>query len=94
MNTPDAVDAIVAILADVESLAEQAKAKLDQLPAMFTDINTNGDAGLLISKASSLRARALGLGFKADLLQFHSDLTEAAKARGIDIPSTFSGGGR
>lgn len=93
-TTPDAVDQIVAILSDVEALASQAKNKLDDLPALFRAINENGDAGELISKASSLRAKSLGLGFKSDVLQFHSDLTEAAKQRGIDVPGIFGSGGR
>lgn len=94
ISTPDAVNQIVALLADTEALVDQAKNKLDQLPALFKAINENGDAGTLISTASSLRARAIGLSMKADVITFHSDLTEVAKQRGIDIPSVFSGGGR
>lgn len=94
MNTPDAVSALSQLFADAEALADQAKAKLDQMPDLYKAINENGDAGALISTASSLRAKSIGLNLKAALLQFHSDVTEAAKLRGIDIITPFGGGPR
>ncbi len=95
MSISDQVSAIVALMADAESLADQAKAKLDAIPAHLDAIQAdpeNANVGPLIVKALSLRARSLGLGFKADLFDFHNVMTESAKSRGIDIPSIDSGG--
>ncbi len=95
MSISDHVNAIVGLMADTESLADQAKAKLEQIPAHLDAIQAdpeNANVGPLIVKALSLRARALGLGFKADLFDFHNVMTESAKLRGIDIPSIDSGG--
>ncbi len=97
MSISDHVDAIVALMADAEALAEQAKGKLDAVPDHLKAINEdpeNVNVGLLISKAFGLRAKALGLDFKAGVWSLHSDMTEAAKARGIDVPGIESGGGR
>lgn len=97
MSISTEVDAIVALMADAEALADQAKAKLDAIPAHLDAIHTdseNDNVGTLITKAFSLRAKSLGLGFKSDVWSFHNDMTEAAKSRGIDIPGIDSGGGR
>lgn len=97
MSISDQVSAIVSLMADAESLADQAKAKLDAIPAHLDAIHDdpeNANVGPLIVKAFSLRARSLGLGFKADLFDLHNDMTEAARSRGIDIPSIEGSGGR
>lgn len=97
MSISTQVDSIVSLMADTEALADQLKAKLDQIPGHLDAIQAdpeNADVGLLIVKGFSLRAKAIGLGAKADIWSLHSDMTEAAKIRGIDIPGIFSGGGR
>lgn len=97
MSISDHVDAIVALMADAESHVDQAKAKLDGIPDHIKAINEdpeNTNVGALISKSFSLRARAIGLNFKAEVFDLHSDLTEAAKQRGIDVPGVEGGGGR
>lgn len=85
-TTEEAVSAIVALFADIENLADQAKAKLDEIVPHLVQINANGDAGALITDAMALRSQALGLSFVADVRALHSDMTEAAKARDIDVP--------
>lgn len=97
MSIATHVDAIVALMADAESLADQAKAKLNAVPDHIAAIHTdpeNVNVGALITKAFSLRAKAIGLNFKAELFDFHNDMTEAAKLRGIDVPGIEGGGGR
>ena len=65
--------------------ADTIKAKLDQIPDRLLAIQTdaeNANVGPLIVKGFSLRARAIGLEAKAGVWSLHSDMTEAAKARG------------
>lgn len=86
-TTEESVSAIVALFADIEDLADRAKTKLDEMVPHLTEINANGNAGALITDAMSLRSQALGLSFVADVRALHSDMTEAAKVRDIDVPA-------
>lgn len=97
MSISTHVDTIVSLMADAESLADQLKARLDAIPDHLSAIQTdpeNANVGQLIVKGFSLRAKAIGLNAKAEVWSLHSDLTEAAKARGIDIPGIEGSGGR
>ena len=97
MTISSQVDAIMALMAEAEAAADTLKAKLDQIPDRLLAIQTdpeNANVGPLIVKGFSLRARAIGLEAKAGVWSLHSDMTEAAKARGIDIPSIEGSGGR
>lgn len=97
MSIQTEVEAIMVLMADAESAANTVKDKLDAIPAHLDAIKAdpeNGNVGALIVKGFSLRARAVGLNIKADVWSLHSDMTEAAKLRGIDVPGIESGGGR
>lgn len=97
MSIADHVAAIVSLMAEAETAADTVKAKLDQVPdhlAAIHDDPENANVGVLITKGFSLRARAIGLDVKAATFSLHSDMTEAAKVRGIDVPGIESGGGR
>jgi hypothetical protein len=94
MTTETAVSAAAAIMAELETLAHTAKTKCRDLRPLFKEINDNGDAGLLVTRSMSSKADALGTQFEADVWALHAELTELAKARGIDLPSTEGGGGR
>lgn len=97
MSIASEVDAIVALMAEAESAADTLKAKLDGVPAHLDAIHSdpeNANVGSLIVKGFSLRAKAIGLDAKAATWALHSDMTEAAKQRGIDVPGIESGGGR
>jgi hypothetical protein len=94
MTTDEAVAAAAQKMADAESAAKIAKDALRDLKPLFKTINENGDAGLLLSRSMAMQADALGTQFEADVWSLHRDLTEFAKALGIDLPSIESGGPR
>lgn len=95
MTIASQVDAIMALMAEAEAAADTLKDALEAIPAHLAAIKSdpeNANVGALIVKGFSLRARAIGLNTKAEVWSLHSDMTEAAKQRGIDVPSIESGG--
>ena len=97
MSIETHVDAIATLMADIEATVDgPIKTKLtavaDHIQAIHDDPE-NANVGVLISKSLGLRAKAIAANLRSDIWGLHSDMTEAAKARGIDLPS-IEGGGR
>ena len=96
MAIEEHVNAIADLMAEVEGLADgPIKAKLTAIAEHVEAIHDDPEAanvGVLISKSIGRRAKAIAAVLRADLYDLHSDMTEAAKARGIDLPGIMGGG--
>ena len=96
MAIEEHVNAIADLMAEVEGLADgPIKAKLAAVAEHIEAIHADPEAanvGLLISKSLWLRAKSIASNLRTDLYTLHSDMTEAAKVRGIDLPSIMGGG--
>jgi len=86
MTVQSAVQTIADKLADAEKHAAQAVKDFRQLRDEFAEIASGvPGTGLLTAKLHA-QLVALATGYGADLLSLHHEMTEHAKALGIDIP--------
>lgn len=93
MTVPEAIEAGAKIFADAEEAIEGIeKAFGDPLRHVFMAIHFGGQIGGIEAEAYAARAAAPAAQIKSDVYEFHAELTERAKAQGIDLPSPRSGG--
>lgn len=93
-TTEEAVNTIAEAMALSETEAGGIRRRLRGLKDEFEAIHFNGDAGYLATKGFATELDALATQFEAELFDIHQRMTIYAQARGIDLPSPLSGGGR
>lgn len=93
-TTEEAVAAIADAMGEAEDQAGAIRRELRKLKDEFEAIHVNGDAGYLATKGFATELDALATQFEAALFDIHQRMTIYAQARGIDLPSPLSGGGR
>ena len=94
MTTEEAVAAIAEVMADAEAKASTIRHAVRDVKSAFLDINANGDAGYLRTKAFATELDTVATSFEAALFDLHARMTEYAQSRSIDLPGILSGGGR
>lgn len=104
MQTNEAVASIAEVMADMERRAHANAKAARQAKDAFKAISDNDDAPPLLTSKHYARLVALTAAHAAELLALHNDMTEDAKALGIDVPpassdddgdiGVLSGGGR
>lgn len=93
MTLEEAVAKGATIFADAEDAADNIERIFGKpLYEVFAAVRDAGHLGGIETQALSARAVAMVADFKAQVLEFHAELTERAKREGIDLPAPRSGG--
>lgn len=92
MTVEEAVELGATTFANAETAAKEIRKTFRDLKPVFETIRDAGHIGGLESLALTTRCDALATQFVADLYDLHAELTEKAKAAGIDLPVIASGG--
>jgi hypothetical protein len=93
MDVNEAVAQGADIFANAEESIDAIAASFGKpLHEVFATVRDAGHIGGIETQAYSARAAAMVATFKANVLQFHFELTEIAKEQGIDLPAPRSGG--
>jgi hypothetical protein len=93
MDTAQAVQELADIFADAEATARKVKNDFRSARKLLEVISTNEGSGALKAQAAASAMDLIATQFEAGIWKLHADLTEEAKARGIDLPSLRDGGG-
>lgn len=93
MTTDEAVLAASTILGEAETIARNLKIKLRELKEPLAEVSseTNLGASILETKSMTLAAELIGLQAEADVWAIHRQMTEIAKARGVDLVGILGG---
>lgn len=89
-----AVEAGVAIFADLEARAQECVTIAEGFVEVFETIRDGGHISNFECRALKMEAKAIVRGFQAQLHAFHAKTTQRAQLKGIDVPSTEGGGDR
>lgn len=93
METAQAVQDLANVFADAEASARKIKNDFRSARKLLETISANEGNGALKAQAAASVMDMIATGFEAEIWRLHSELTEEAKARGIDLPSLRDGGG-